>query len=109
MPVETVKCQECGSADVTEFKPGSYVCGHCESVFKYTNSAGTSTGPAGCEIDNCGVLAIGKCSACARAFCGDHQAAIYFADGVLLAVVRIHADARSAETKISTVSQREIR
>jgi hypothetical protein len=27
MPVETVKCQECGSTDVSEFKPGSYVCG----------------------------------------------------------------------------------
>ena len=27
-----------------------------------------------CEIDNCGVLAIGRCSTCKRAFCGSHQA-----------------------------------
>jgi DNA-directed RNA polymerase subunit RPC12/RpoP len=40
MPIETIKCQECGSADVTEFKPGSYVCSHCESVFKVVSTVG---------------------------------------------------------------------
>jgi len=34
MPAETIKCRECGSADVTEFKAGSYVCGHCEAILK---------------------------------------------------------------------------
>jgi len=33
MSLETVKCQQCGSADVTEFKPRTYVCSHCEAIF----------------------------------------------------------------------------
>ena len=74
MPIETVKCQECGSADVTELKTGSYVCQHCESVFKWTKPGGSASGPAVCEVDDCGVLAVGRCGGCGRAFCADHQA-----------------------------------
>jgi hypothetical protein len=69
MPIDTIKCQECGSADVTEFKPGSYVCGHCESVFKHTPSSSLAVG---CEVDGCGVLASGRCLKCQSAFCGSH-------------------------------------
>lgn len=29
---------------------------------------------ADCQIDSCGVLAIGRCQVCNRAFCGSHQA-----------------------------------
>jgi hypothetical protein len=71
VPVETIKCQECGSADVTEFKPGSYVCAHCEAIFKHVDPVAAS---GGCEIDGCGVPAIGRCSSCKRRFCGTHQA-----------------------------------
>lgn len=74
MPVETIKCQECGSADVTEFKTGSYVCGHCEAVFKHVPHAWTALG---CQMDDCGVLAVGRCRVCKRAFCGTHQARDY--------------------------------
>jgi hypothetical protein len=73
MPIETIKCQECGSADLTEFKPGSYVCSHCESVFKVVNAASSSAAPASCEIDGCGVLAIGRCVTCGRSFCSPHR------------------------------------
>ena len=38
MPIETIKCQECGSAEVTEFKSGTYVCGHCEAIFRHVDS-----------------------------------------------------------------------
>jgi hypothetical protein len=71
MPVETIKCRECGSADVTEFKPGSYVCGHCEAIFKHAMS-GDATG--GCQVDDCGVPAVGRCASCGRRFCKTHQA-----------------------------------
>jgi hypothetical protein len=71
VPVETIKCRECGSADVTEFKPGSYVCGHCEAIVKHVSPAALS---GGCEIDGCGVPAIGRCSSCNRRFCRTHQA-----------------------------------
>jgi hypothetical protein len=30
--------------------------------------------PAECAIDDCGVLAVGRCSACGRAFCTSHRA-----------------------------------
>jgi len=71
MPIETIKCQECGSADVTEFKAGSYVCGHCEAIFKHVVPAAAG---GGCEIDGCGVPAVGRCSSCSRRFCATHQA-----------------------------------
>jgi hypothetical protein len=66
MPIETIKCQECGSADVTEFKPGSYICGHCESVFKVVSTAA--------ELCGCGTLAEGRCSDCGSWVCKDHSA-----------------------------------
>jgi thioredoxin 1 len=72
MPIETIKCQECGSADVTEFKPGSYVCGHCEAIFKHVQLAGLGVG---CEVDGCGVLAVGRCAICACAYCASHKSA----------------------------------
>jgi ribosomal protein L7/L12 len=80
MPVETIKCRECGSADVTEFKPGSYVCAHCEAIFKHVLSGGTVVG---CEIEGCGVTAIGRCQSCGHAFCATHQARDVGADGTL--------------------------
>jgi hypothetical protein len=72
MAVETIKCRECGSAEVTEFKPGSYVCGHCEAVVKHMTPA-VGAAP-GCEIRACGVMAVGRCYSCGRAFCSSHKA-----------------------------------
>jgi hypothetical protein len=71
--VETIKCRECGSSDVTEFKAGTYVCGHCESVFKRVVPPEV-TEATGCQIDSCGVPAVGRCHVCTRRFCGTHQA-----------------------------------
>jgi hypothetical protein len=34
----------------------------------------TETTAAFCEVDNCGIHAIGRCTTCKRAFCGSHQA-----------------------------------
>ena len=69
MPVETIKCRECGSSDVLELKGGSYECQHCDSVFKVVSP---NVAAGGCEIDACGVLAIGRCRSCGRAFCTTH-------------------------------------
>lgn len=73
MPVETIKCSGCGSAEVTKFKAGTYVCGYCESVFKHV-SPGAAFG--GCQIDDCGVPAVGRCSSCNLRFCRTHKAEI---------------------------------
>lgn len=64
MPVETIKCNECGSVEVTEFKAGSYVCSHCEAVFKHVDPSGT----ASCS---CGTFAVGRCAECQMPVCVD--------------------------------------
>lgn len=66
MPVETIKCRECGSADVTEFRPGSYVCGHCEAIFKHVGVPDS----ASCK---CGMFAIGRCAQCHIPVCSVHS------------------------------------
>jgi hypothetical protein len=69
MSIETIRCRECGSADMTEFKPSSYVCGHCEALVNAIRP--TSAGlAAACEIAACGVRAVGRCFSCGQAFCG---------------------------------------
>ena len=99
MPVETIKCRECGSAEVTEFKLGSYVCGHCESIFMQVSPTGGVI--VGCEIDGCGVPPLGRCNVCGRAFCVTHQARDHGTSGdVLRSYVDLcaacHAAARAA-------------
>jgi hypothetical protein len=69
MPVETIKCQECGSADVTEFKPGTYICAHCESVFKVVDPSMPSH-----TLCSCGTVVVGRCTDCGIAVCGHHSA-----------------------------------
>jgi cold shock CspA family protein len=75
MTLEAIDCQKCGSPDVVELKTGSYVCQHCEAVFKHVSPVGVAS-PAGCEIEGCGVPAIGKCSWCARPYCASHEAVL---------------------------------
>lgn len=64
MSLESVNCRQCGSADVTEFKAGTYVCGHCEAVFKHIDQSGTAT----CA---CGTFAVGRCAECRIPICSD--------------------------------------
>ena len=66
MSVETIKCQECGSADVTEFKSGSYVCTHCEATFKHVD-------PTGASSCSCGTFAVGRCAECHTPVCAHHS------------------------------------
>jgi hypothetical protein len=79
MPFESLSCQNCGSTDLQEVKPGTYFCNHCESVFKYVRPNQTrSTG--GCDVlvggSPCGIPATGRCRTCQRAFCGTHVARV---------------------------------
>lgn len=69
MPLEALKCPSCGSADVTEFKLGSYVCGHCEGIFKYVEP------PAAINVRNefcrCGNIIQAQCAICRTGMCAD--------------------------------------
>jgi hypothetical protein len=62
-------CPSCGSEDVTGLRPGRFVCANCEAIFNLG-----VTGSRACEIDCCGVTAIGRCHECRRAFCATHRA-----------------------------------
>jgi hypothetical protein len=71
MPVETIKCRECGSGEVTEFKPGSYVCGHCEAIFKHVDPARATVDRDFCE---CGGAIAFRCRVCHTGICAGHDA-----------------------------------
>jgi len=77
MPTETIKCRECGSADVTEFKSGSYVCGHCEAIFKHVDPAGTV------PQCRCGHYADGACPECGAPVCDNGYCSIKSTAGML--------------------------
>lgn len=53
------------------------------------------TTPAVCEIDGCGVLAIGRCATCKRAFCPSHQG--FFRDNFQQWVPQVNVCAACAE------------
>jgi hypothetical protein len=94
MPVETIKCRECGSADVTEFKAGGYVCGHCEAVFKHVDPSGTSS----CS---CGTFAIGRCAECHTPVCAHHSEMF---DGQRLCIE--HAEEHHSVERVAAAQRR---
>jgi hypothetical protein len=71
VPTELIKCPNCGSSGATEFKPESFVCRHCEAVFRFVEPGGG--GPLGCRVGSCGVIALARCTLCHRPFCLTHQ------------------------------------
>jgi hypothetical protein len=95
MPVETIKCQECGSADVTEFKVDTYVCGHCEAVFKHVD-------PLSVSSCSCGTFAIGRCAICHMPVCAQHSEML---DGQRLCME--HAEGRHAAGRVAAAQRRE--
>ena len=68
MPIETIKCKECGSSDVTEFKSGSYVCGHCEAIFKHIDPSRVTVTTAP-EFCRCGNPVTVQCTRCSATMC----------------------------------------
>lgn len=69
MAIESIKCNECGSVEVTEFKHATYICGHCETVFKWSSGAAFFA-PESC---NCGKSAAGRCKSCEKPICDYHS------------------------------------
>lgn len=73
MPIESIGCTGCGSSDVKEVKANTYFCNHCESVFKWVEPVGGAAGPVACGVEDCGVLAVGRCGLCRIPFCDFHR------------------------------------
>jgi hypothetical protein len=75
--IESIKCRECGSSDVAEFKPGIYVCGHCEAVSRQVEPAGAV------ESCYCGHDSTATCQgSCGRRVCDQHGIAQGCIDGL---------------------------
>jgi hypothetical protein len=110
MPVETIKCQECGSSDVLALKTGGFVCSHCDAIFDRVIPFGLS-GAVGCQIDRCGVTSVGRCLSCGRAFCRTHQGWRGRSGGQIVPLldscVSCEAARASAEEEENERSQRE--
>ena len=73
MPIESIKCPDCGSSDVTKLRSGSYVCQHCESVFKVYDPQVVTIAPAFC---GCGRVVEVQCQRCEAKICGHCNAAV---------------------------------
>ena len=39
MPLESITCAYCRSSEASEYKPGSFICSHCDGVFKHFDPA----------------------------------------------------------------------
>jgi hypothetical protein len=70
MALDAIACTGCGSTDVSEYKPGSYVCGHCDSVFKYLDPSRVTVQRDFCE---CGAPIAFQCRACRTGICSGHD------------------------------------
>jgi hypothetical protein len=71
--LEPVNCPQCGAASGFEkIEPGLYRCSYHNGLLRITgpNSAAVLMC---CEIDNCGVVAEGRCVYCRRTFCRSHR------------------------------------
>jgi hypothetical protein len=74
MRVEVARCGNCGSPDLDHLADRVLKCKSCGKLNEVLLETHTLPGPATCQIDECGIVAIGRCGACKRAFCGSHQA-----------------------------------
>lgn len=52
MPLESLNCTNCGSADVTEVNPSTYFCNNCDSVFKHLDPGKLTVAPSFCSCGN---------------------------------------------------------
>ena len=73
MPIEGITCDKCGSSDVIEYKPETYICRACDHRFKYVDPTRSEVeiAPQFCE-EGCGNLIKYKCALCGKMVCEKH-------------------------------------
>ena len=69
MSFEVIKCPACGSAEVMEYRAGSYICRYCDTAFKHVDPSPTTV-TVRSEFCRCGNLAQGQCGTCHSGICG---------------------------------------
>ena len=73
MPIEGITCDQCGSSDVIEYKPNTYLCKACDHTFKYVDPmrARIDVAPQFCE-EGCGNPIHYTCVNCGKMVCKSH-------------------------------------
>ncbi len=79
MPIEQVRCNNCGSGDVHQLAPDSYRCEHCHTGFRWVDPtkitvAHNITVSHNRDLCSCGMKSVGFCSRCREPFCKRHFA-----------------------------------
>jgi hypothetical protein len=70
MPLETISCSHCGSAEVKEVKANTYFCDHCETIFKHIDPNQVTVQREFCE---CGGPIAFQCRVCHVGICAGHD------------------------------------
>jgi len=73
MPIEQVRCENCGSGDVRQLAPDSYTCEHCHTSFRWVDPTKRTVAhkPSVCA---CGRAAEAFFVRCGQGLCRDHGA-----------------------------------
>src|ERR1022692_1936463 len=66
MPLESITCTSCGATDVQEVKADTYLCNHCEAVFKYVDPSKVTVTQ---EFCSCGNKVEAQCNLCHADIC----------------------------------------
>lgn len=95
MSVKAIKCPSCGSPKVVEFKLDNFICGHCDTKFKWDNPKAKKVSLEK-QTCKCGCEASAKCVECGTPLCTQHkktlldtilpEARVYFTTRILPAM-----------------------
>jgi len=72
MPIEQVRCENCGSGDVRQLAADSYVCEHCQTNFRLVDPT-KSTVVQKPSVCDCGLVATAFCVRCHKPLCEGHR------------------------------------
>jgi hypothetical protein len=72
MPVEQVRCENCGSGDVRRLAPDSYSCEHCQTNFHWVDPT-KRTVVHESRVCECGNNAVARCVRCGEPLCRVHK------------------------------------
>ncbi len=72
MPIEQVRCENCGSGDVRQLAPDSYVCEHCHTNFRWVDPT-KKTVVHKQSVCKCGNVAKAFCVRCQEPVCEGHR------------------------------------
>jgi hypothetical protein len=78
MPLESLRCTNCGSGDLQQVKPGTYFCSHCESLSRLADPPRVIVEQTFCEhgdpfVARCQICGAGLCAGACDAVVQDQE------------------------------------